>query len=75
MIQECKISTCTVAIRILNFMQFIAMKLRILISNLLINEQNAAALAGEESAKHGFCEWMSRLGHLKMPQPYRWNFF
>ncbi len=38
-------SNCTVAIRNLSFMQFIAMKLRFRISNLLMNEQKTAALA------------------------------
>ena len=38
-------SNCTVAIHNLSFMQFIAIKLRLWISNLLMNEQKAAALA------------------------------
>ena len=38
-------STCTVAIRNISFMQFIAIKPIFWISNLRINEQNAAALA------------------------------
>ena len=40
-----KYFTCTVAIRNLSFMQFIAIKLRLWISNLRINGQNAAASA------------------------------
>ena len=39
------VSNCTVAIRDLSFMQFVAIKLRLWISNLRINEQNAAASA------------------------------
>ncbi len=38
-------SICAVAIRLLTCMQFIAMQVSCRISNPLINEQNAAALA------------------------------
>ena len=38
-------SNCTVAIRNLSFMQFIAIKLRFWISNLLINEQKSGCVS------------------------------
>ena len=42
-------------------MQFIAMKMLYRISNPLINEQKAAALADVRVRQHDFCEWISGL--------------
>ncbi len=56
-------------------MQFIAMQSSCRISNPLINEQNAAALADARVRQHEFCEWIRGLDDLKIIQPHSWNLF
>jgi len=56
-------------------MQFIAMKMTYRISNPLINEQKAAALADVRVRQHGFCEWISGLDAPRSIQPHSWNNF
>ena len=56
-------------------MQFITIKLIVRISNPLINEQKAAALADERVRQHDFCEWISGLYAPWSIQPHRWKDF
>ena len=56
-------------------MQFITIKLIVRISNPLINEQKAAALADARVRQHGFCEWISGLDAPWSIQPHRWKDF
>jgi hypothetical protein len=56
-------------------MKFIAMKMTYRISNPLINEQKAAALADVRVRQHDFCEWISGLDAPWSIQPHSWNYF
>jgi len=54
---------------------FLAMKMTYRISNPLINEQKAAALADVRVRQHDFCEWISGLDAPWSIQPHNWKFF